>query len=156
MAKECKSKKGQTSNKVGIKSSNNGDHESHSNYLRIKDCKWCNRTYNSSFTCAGCGKLWPGKSKSEHCLAHCVKFAGASGKERGEMVLRGGNCLICLHHEHDTDSCFGKDQQKTICGMGGCQKRHHPFLHSAPQNTIQTVQTVRVNLPEEGCDIVRG
>ena len=55
-------------------------------------------------------------------------------------MLRGGNCLICLHHEHATESCFGKDQAKTICGMEGCQKRHHPSLHSSPQGTIQSVQ----------------
>ena len=155
LAKECKAKLNQTGNKISSKGKGE-EHESHSNYLRVKDCKWCNRTYNSAFTCAGCGKFWAAKTKSDHCLAHCIKFAGASGRERGEMVLKGGNCLICLHHEHDTSSCFGKDQMKTICGLGGCQKRHHPFLHSSPQNTIQSVQSLSNYSTEEMGEVSPG
>ena len=144
MAKNCTEKEKQTTNKITKKDKKKetGDQESFSNYLRVKDCRWCNRTYNSAFTCAGCGHQWAAKTKAEHCLDHCVKFAAASAKEKGEMVMKGGNCLICLHHEHATDSCFGKEQQRTICGMGGCQKRHHPSLHSAPQGTIQAVQAL--------------
>ena len=53
------------------------------------------------------------------------------------MVLRAGNCLICLQNEHNTDSCFSKDQQKTLCGLVGCNKRHHPSLHMAPKSVLQ-------------------
>ena len=53
------------------------------------------------------------------------------------MVLTGSNCLICLHHKHDTDSCFSKDQQNTLCGLDGCDKRHNPSVHMAPQAVIQ-------------------
>ena len=38
---------------------------------------------------------------------------------------------------------MGKDQQRYICGMGGCTKKHHPSLHSASQNSIQAVKTTR-------------
>ena len=55
------------------------------------------------------------------------------------MALKGKNCLICLHHEHATESCFGNGQEKTICGINGCGKRHHITLHSAPQPTVQAV-----------------
>ena len=55
-------------------------------------------------------------------------------------MTREQHCLIYLHHEHMTDSCFSKDQQRTICGLEGCKKRHHPSLHSAPQGTVQAVQ----------------
>ena len=48
--------------------------------------------------------------------------------------------MICLHHEHSTDSCFGIDQQRSICSMGGCKRRHHPSLLSAPQGSVQAVQ----------------
>ena len=145
LARNCPEKLGHSNNKVtGTKKKNKkdgaGDQESFSNYLRVKDCRWCSRTYNTAFTCSGCGKQWGAKTKAEHCLAHCVSFTSASVKERGEMAIKGGNCLICLHHEHATDSCFGKDQQRSICGLDGCQKRHHPSLHSAPQGSIQAVQ----------------
>ena len=59
------------------------------------------------------------------------------------MVIKGKNCMICLHHEHDTSSCFSRGQQKTVCGLEKCQKRHHPSLHSAPQPVIQAVQVAR-------------
>ena len=59
--------------------------------------------------------------------------------------------MICLHHEHLTDSCFGKDQQRTICGLEGCKKRHHPSLHSAPQGTVQAVQvTSHLGVDKDG------
>jgi hypothetical protein len=116
------------------------DQESHSNYLRTKDCRWCGRVYNTIFSCSGCDKKWAAKSKAEHCLAHCISFCDATPKEKGEMVLKGGNCVICLHHEHATGSCFGIDQPRTICGLNGCKKRHHPSLHSAPQSSVQSVQ----------------
>ena len=129
-------KKGNTKNK------DSSGQDTFSNYLKTKDCRWCGRSYNSSFSCSGCGHKWAFKAKAEHCLAHCVEYTAASAKEKGDMVMKGQNCLICLHHEHTTDSCFGKDQQRTVCGLGGCKKRHHPSLHSAPQSSIQTVQSV--------------
>ena len=116
------------------------DQESHSNYLRTKDCRWCGRVYNTTFSCSGCAKKWTAKSKAEHCLSHCVSYCDATPKERGEMVVKGNNCVICLHHEHATESCFGIDQPRTICGLSGCKKRHHPSLHSAPQTSVQSVQ----------------
>ena len=140
MGRYCRTKVDHSNNHVK-KNMNKDDHETYSNYLRAKDCRWCNRTYNSSFTCSGCSIVWTAKVNADHCLAHCGKYSGASAKERGEMVLKGGNCLICLHHEHTTESCFGKDQQRSICGMEGCKKKHHPSLHSAPQSTIQAVKT---------------
>ena len=145
LARNCPNKPGQANNKLSTKKNkkdDNADQESYSNYLRVKDCRWCGRVYNSAFSCSGCGKQWGAKSKAEHCLAHCVAYTSASVKERGEMAIKGGNCLICLHHEHATDSCFGKDQQRTVCGLDDCQKRHHPSLHSAPQSSIQAVKTV--------------
>ena len=143
LARDCPERVDQSNNKVkkGDAKNRNTSQDSFSNYLRTNDCKWCNRTYNTAFTCSGCGKKWGAKSKAEHCLAHCVEFTAASAKEKGDMVIKGQNCLICLHHEHDTSSCFGKDQQRTICGLGGCQKRHHPALHSAPHGTVQAVQS---------------
>ena len=66
------------------------------------------------------------------------------------MVIKGHNCLICLHHEHATESCFGKDQQRSICGMGGCKKRRHPSLHGAPQPTVQAVQVASHLLVGDG------
>ena len=115
----------------------------HSNYLRTSDCRWCNRVYNTTFKCSGCEKQWKAKNVAERCLAHCSRYCATSAKEGGEMVIKGQNCMICLHHEHDTGSCFGKGQQKTVCGLEGCQKRHHPSLHSAPQSVIQAVQVAR-------------
>ena len=147
IARDCPSKNKGSSNAVqkgSNKKQNSKEQDSFSNYLRVKDCRWCGRTYNSAFSCSGCGKTWPAKSKAEHCLAHCVKYSAASAKERGDMVIKGQNCLICLHHEHQTDSCFGKDQQRTICGLDGCKKRHHPSLHSAPQSVVQSVQVTSI------------
>ena len=146
LARDCPDrgkKSGQSNNKVKQvkdKKREQVDQDNFSNYLRTNDCKWCGRTYNNTFSCSGCSKQWTGKTKADHCLAHCSKYCAASAKDRGEMVIKGQNCMICLHHEHATDSCFGKDQQRTICGLDGCQRRHHPSLHSAPQSTIQAVQ----------------
>ena len=149
LSRECTEKGDQSNNKVKVTKGDgkkqdirkdSGEKEIFSNYLRTSDCRWCKRTYNSAFTCSGCGIKWAAKGVAEHCLAHCSKYSGASAKERGDMVIKGSNCLICLHHEHSTDSCFGKGQQKTICGLDGCKKRHHPSLHSAPQSTVQAVQ----------------
>ena len=155
IARDCPDKSKLSSNRVNSNSKvdtskKEEDHESYSNYLRSKDCRWCNRTYNSTFTCSGCNIQWAAKSKADHCLAHCTKFAAASARERGEMVIKGQNCLICLHHEHATDSCFGKDQLRSICGMGGCKKRHHPSLHGAPQPTVQAVQVANHLLRGDG------
>ena len=143
-ARSCPESVDGTSNKIKQKSKKQDalKQDSHSNYLRTKDCRWCGRTYNTEFSCSGCGKKWPAKSKAEHCLAHCVEYTAASAKEKGDMVIKGSNCIICLHHEHSTDSCFGKDQQRSICGLGGCKKKHHPSLHSAPQVSIQAVQAI--------------
>ena len=139
-----------------LKKQDSVDQETFSNYLRSKDCRWCGRTYNSAFSCSGCSKQWPAKTKADHCLAHCSKYSGASAKERGEFVMKGGNCMICLHHEHATDSCFGKDQIRTICGMDGCKMRHHPSLHSAPQNSVQSVQVAGHLQVDEGGDFAPG
>ena len=90
MVKNCRTKVDHSNNHVK-ESMNKDDHETYSNYLRAKDCRWCNRTYNSSFTCSGCSIVWTAKVNADHCLAHCGKYSGASAKERGEMVLKGGN-----------------------------------------------------------------
>ena len=153
LARNCSQKFSHGKNKVSKiknKKDDSTDQDNFSNFLRVKDCRWCGRVYNSVFSCSGCGKQWGAKSKVEHCLAHCVAYTSASVKERGEMAIKGGNCLICLHHEHVTDSCFGKDQQRTICGLDNCMKRHHPSLHSAPQGSIQAVKTAGHLLVEEG------
>ena len=40
----------------GVKPDKKGhNQESHSNYLRAKDCKWCGKEYKLDFTCSGCG-----------------------------------------------------------------------------------------------------
>ena len=114
--------------------------ESHSNFLRTKDCKWCGKSYQSEFSCSGCGVKWPAKAPVSHCLAHCAKYSAASAKERGDMVVKGKNCVTCLHHEHGADQCYGKEKQHTICGLDNCGRRHHPTLHSATQPSIQAVQ----------------
>ena len=144
LARACDRNSGQRINRIkdkGLKKKSEVVAEDcHSNYLRTSDCKWCGRMYNSAFSCSGCGQKWAAKTKAEHCLAHCEKFNAASPEEKGTMVTKGKNCLICLHHEHDTASCFGKDKEKSICGLGGCKKKHHPALHSSPQTSIQAVQ----------------
>ena len=56
------------------------------------------------------------------------------------MVVKGKNCITCLHHEHSANQCYGKDKQHTVCGLDNCSKRHHPTLHSATQPSIQAVQ----------------
>ena len=40
---------------AGVKPDKRGNkQESHSNYLRAKDCKWCGKEYRNDFTCWGC------------------------------------------------------------------------------------------------------
>ena len=81
IAKDCPQKVKNTSNSTKNTASVKQevrDQEMFSNYLRTKDCRWCNRTYNTAFSCSGCGKVWSARSKAEHCLAHCVKYSAAS------------------------------------------------------------------------------
>ena len=156
---KCTKKADQSSNFVKdseTKKQNSPDYDIYSNFLRSKDCRWCGRTYNSAFSCSGCGKQWQAKNKADHCLAHCSKYSGASAKDRGDMVIKGGNCMICLHHEHSTDSCFGIDQQRSICSMDGCKLRHHPSLHSAPQGSVQSVKAAGHILVGDGGDLNPG
>ena len=127
---------------------NRSKQEAHSNFLRTKDCKWCGKTYQSDFNCTGCGVKWAAKSPAGHCLAHCAKYGAASAKERGDMVVKGKNCVTCLHHDHQSDQCYGKDKLHTICGLDNCSKRHHPTLHSATQPTIQAVQAAGFQVQE--------
>ena len=85
VSRDCKKKADHSNNMVKdgkAKKQDNTDHESFSNYLRSKDCRWCGRTYNSAFSCSGCSKQWPAKTKADHCLAHCSKYSGAPAKER--------------------------------------------------------------------------
>ena len=97
LSKDCSVKGKQSNNKLKDTKSDSkkqdvrkdsGEQEIFSNYLRTKDCRWCKRTYNTAFTCSGCGIKWAAKGVAEHCLAHCPKYSGASAKERGDMVVK--------------------------------------------------------------------
>ena len=98
IARDCPQKVKNSSNLVKQKKQeqkkqevrDNTEQELFSNYLRTKDCRWCDRAYNTAFSCSGCGKLWAAKTKAEHCLAHCVKYSWLHQPRKEETWLSRG------------------------------------------------------------------
>ena len=57
----------------------------------------------------------------KHCLAHCTSYMGENVAGKARMVVKGNNCVICLHPNHTADSCFDKKNPKRVCGLDGCR-----------------------------------
>jgi hypothetical protein len=63
-----------------------------------------------------------------HRLALCPKFIAMEPTKRAQTVFDLGNCFRCLGRNHSSHECRKTD---AICGMKGCNQRHHTLLHGA-------------------------
>jgi hypothetical protein len=61
-------------------------------------------------------------------LALCPKLIAMEPTKRAQTVFDLGNCFRCLGRNHSSHECRKTD---AICGMKGCNQRHHTLLHGA-------------------------
>ena len=80
------------------------------------------------------------EGNTEHCVAcHgecqalsvCSKFLGMSVHSRWTLIKRGSRCRTCLRKHQ------GACDVHVLCGMHGCERRHHRLLHSPSNNQVQ-------------------
>lgn len=62
-----------------------------------------------------------------HRLADCPRFGEALPSERMHIVEQQRLCWRCLRYDSRRHSCASK----TLCGVDGCDYRHHLLLHAA-------------------------
>ena len=113
----------------------------HSNAVRPSFCNRCKNCSNLSTPCPGCAKTGSGLT---HCLLHCPTFSMEGVKGKVEIVKKSNVCVVCLGVNHQSDKCRFKDNDKSICGLGGCKRHHHPSLHGSTDTYITSVATLRV------------
>ena len=69
--------------------------------------------------------------KGTHHLERCHKFRAQTLLQRRELVKSKKVCHACLSPGHFVKDCRGA----RMCGVEGCQRRHHPLLHSSEVET---------------------
>lgn len=84
-----------------------------------KDCKEENM---SGVVCLAC-------NGPNHKVKDCIVFKKWDPENRWEIVKDHHLCKMCLG-KHGQRSC----KQQGVCGMEGCQQRHHPLLHNGKHN----------------------
>ena len=52
------------------------------------------------------------------------------------MVKDAQLCVICMSSGHQPTSCLKKDP---VCGLDGCNKKHHPDLHGSADPYVVSV-----------------
>lgn len=72
-------------------------------------------------------------SKPGHGVRKCEKFRENSVDNRWRIVRSAKLCRCCLN-PHGRRAC----KSSNICGINGCQYRHHPLLHSDPSTIDQS------------------
>lgn len=88
-----------------------------------------NKTKN---VCLCCKRLHP------HKIWDCYTFKRMNAEDRIKVAQRGRLCFGCLQSSnHDLLNC----QRNRSCNINGCQRKHHPMLHTNPVGS-QPVQTV--------------
>ncbi|CAB4002846.1 Hypothetical predicted protein [Paramuricea clavata] len=65
--------------------------------------------------------------KGTHHLERCHKFRAQSLQQRRDLIKSKRVCHACLSPGHFVNNCRGAQ----MCGVEGCQRRHHPLLHSS-------------------------
>ncbi|XP_055587346.1 uncharacterized protein LOC129739839 [Uranotaenia lowii] len=80
--------------------------------------------------CAVCGKI-------NHRARECEAFQALSVDERWTRVRNLGLCRTCLYG-HGRRRCRSTKR----CGINGCEKRHHPSLHSDRKSQDAATTTV--------------
>ena len=79
--------------------------------------------------------------KGTHHLERCHKFRAQSLQQRRDLVKSKRVCHACLSPGHFVKSCRGA----RICGVEGCQRRHHPLLHSSELKPKEEVKPDNVS-----------
>ena len=70
-------------------------------------------------------------------IANCKRFLEVSIKDRWAKVKTIKACFCCLKTGHRSQNCFYNNR---ICGVNGCQKRHHKLLHNGPQGLSKSLE----------------
>ncbi|CAB3993642.1 Hypothetical predicted protein [Paramuricea clavata] len=65
--------------------------------------------------------------KGSHHLERCHKFRAQNLQQRRDLIKSKRVCHACLSPGHFVKNCRGA----RMCGVEGCQRRHHPLLHSS-------------------------
>ncbi len=61
-----------------------------------------------------------------HKLCDCPKFKAYTTEQRWQLAKKKKLCFRCLAGKHQGKNCMSSK----ICGVGTCEKTHHPLLHS--------------------------
>ena len=118
----------------GDRSRSPSGRSSHATRFSPDDCYRCQHMKPADTEkCGGCRKP-PGQHKQKHCLAHCPVFLAAAAIDRVKMVKDGNCCASCMARGHGSKECQSK--MKRVCGLDGCQRRHHPSLHGAESDPL--------------------
>ena len=72
-------------------------------------------------------RLCPG----QHHISVCDDFMVMSVSQQWDIARAQRLCFRCLGDDHVGQSC----QQTNVCGVHGCQLRHHLLLH---RNTLES------------------
>ena len=65
--------------------------------------------------------------KGTHHLERCHKFRAQNLQQRRDLIKSKRVCHACLSPGHFVKNCRGA----RMCSVEGCQRRHHPLLHSS-------------------------
>jgi hypothetical protein len=99
--------------------------------LAVSSHQEANRNYR--LCCLECGE--------NHYLDQCQRFRSSSIERRRLFVADHQLCELCLKANHRADGC----RTRNVCGLQGCQAKHHPLLHDLGdkqlQNTTPNVNT---------------
>ncbi|XP_046855980.1 uncharacterized protein LOC124449080 [Xenia sp. Carnegie-2017] len=79
--------------------------------------------------------------KGTHHLERCHKFRAQNLQQRQDLVKTHKVCHACLSPGHFVKDCRGA----RICGVEGCQRRHHPLLHSSEIKAKDSKSSERSN-----------
>ena len=75
-------------------------------------------TEGNNWRCSACGDGCPN-------VFNCCRFLGMSVSSRWTTIKRASLCRTCLR-KHP-----GACSVTTLCGVNGCERRHHQLLHSS-------------------------
>jgi hypothetical protein len=71
--------------------------------------------------------------EGRHSITACKDFSEADVEFRRRFVTKMHLCQCCLGAYHSSRQC----KQVLLCGIDGCDKTHHPMLHSSERDTSE-------------------
>ena len=93
-------------------------------------------------TCPACGHTASEGDPIGHCLLHCVKYDAMTANQRSDCLENSQWCPIHLSSTHNFVSCTQKNDNRLVCGINGCQKRHHRSLHGSTTSFTANINSL--------------